>query len=136
MTDSRRTSISNILPAALIGGLLCLNAGAASAGDAPDVDCNNAMNTVEMRYCASQDYEREDARLNEVYKRLMAEMDKQGKDYLRDAQRAWIPFRDKNCAVHGDRARGGTAQPLLVVSCLAEMTSVRADELEALEGMQ
>jgi len=114
--------------------LLGINGLEAQAGD-PDINCANAINTIEMKYCADLDHKREDKRLNEVYKRLMGGLDKQGQKILREAQRAWIPYRDKNCSLHADSMRGGTGSGLLFLSCMAEMTSSRADELEMMEGM-
>lgn len=48
---------------------------------------------------------------------------------LRDAQRAWIPFRDQACAVESTLMRGGTAQPLLKWGCMARLTRQRTEDL-------
>lgn len=48
---------------------------------------------------------------------------------LKTAQRAWIPFRDGNCAAEAFMMKGGSAEPLVYYSCLASMTATRADEL-------
>lgn len=59
--------------------------------------------------------------------------DQQGAiDTLRDAQRAWIAYRDKACAAYGYLARGGTMEPMLIYQCNAELTAQRTDELEQL----
>ena len=55
-------------------------------------------------------------------------------DALRDAQRAWIPYRDKACAAYGYLARGGTLEPQLIYSCRADLTRSRVSELEELAG--
>lgn len=42
---------------------------------------------------------------------------------------AWVSFRDANCEAAGFQARGGTMEPMLVSSCLADMSKKRAEEL-------
>ena len=53
-------------------------------------------------------------------------------DALVTAQRAWVAFRDANCALSGFQARGGSMEPMLISSCLAEMSGKRAEELRQL----
>ena len=55
-----------------------------------------------------------------------------GAEKLREAQRAWIPFRDAACAVEGWPMRGGSAEPLLVYGCLTKLTEQRISDLEGL----
>jgi hypothetical protein len=62
----------------------------------------------------------DDASLNATYKSLMAKLDAAGQSRLRDAQRAWIAFRDKECAF---RATGD--------ACVAELTRARTQALDA-----
>ena len=50
-------------------------------------------------------------------------------EMLRDAQRAWIPFRDKACAAESNLARGGTMQSMLVSSCMERLTRQRTEDL-------
>lgn len=118
----------------------CLLAlGAANPSLAEEIDCETAMAQQELNACAEQDWQAADSALNDAYKRAMAEMkdmdanmpeDLQGAaDALRDAQRAWIPYRDANCTLAGFPMRGGSAEPLLVYGCLARMTEDRTAEL-------
>ncbi|MDM8559702.1 lysozyme inhibitor LprI family protein [Candidatus Parabeggiatoa sp. HSG14] len=50
--------------------------------------------TVDMMNCHNQAYEMWDSELNQVYKSLMKKLDKPGKKVLRNAQRAWLKYRD------------------------------------------
>ena len=43
---------------------------AAPASAQEDVDCSDPQNTVEMRFCASQDFEEADGALNAAYREL------------------------------------------------------------------
>ncbi|MBO6507909.1 MAG: DUF1311 domain-containing protein [Roseibium sp.] len=101
---------------------------------------------MEMTHCAGVAWQEADADLNAAYKQAMAVMRetdgylpdnlKGAADSLRDAQRAWIPYRDKACETYGFLARGGTLEPQLVLSCKADLTKQRTDELKMLvEGM-
>ena len=49
---------------------------------------------------------------------------------LRDAQRAWVTFRDANCAAEGYAMRGGTAEPMVIYYCRARITQARTADLE------
>ena len=83
-----------------------------------------------MVTCAQQALDRADADLNSSYKALRAKLDDQGKNLLRDAQRAWIKYRDAECLRARDAVRGGTLASVIGVSCLSHMTGTRAKELK------
>lgn len=48
---------------------------------------------------------------------------------LRDAQRAWIAFRDADCSFRYDMYRGGTIRNIVGANCSLVMTAQRALEL-------
>jgi uncharacterized protein YecT (DUF1311 family) len=138
-----RTAIL-IASAALLA--LWLPAAPAAAQQDPDIDCENAVVQMELTYCAEKDWQAADAGLNTAYSaamKSMREMDanltadlKGAAEALKEAQRAWIPYRDKACAAAGFLARGGSMEPMLIYSCLADMTKQRTTELEQLaEGL-
>lgn len=105
-------------------------------------DCKSPQTQADMTICAGKDHEKADKDLNAAYQKLrkqLAERDKTADasskgatDALVTAQRAWVAFRDANCALSGFQARGGTMEPMLIASCLADMSSKRADELRQL----
>lgn len=109
----------------------------ASAQD--NVDCGYPLNQMEMTYCAEKSWEMADTELNAVYEQAMAMMRetdeflpkelKGAVNALKDAQRAWIPYRDKACAAHGYLARGGSMESMLIYGCLSILTQKRTDEL-------
>ncbi len=109
---------------------------------AQEIDCANAMAQQELNLCAYRDWQDADADLNKAYKQAVAmlkdwdadlsEGEPSAANALRDAQRAWITFRDKACEVEGYAMRGGSAEPLLVNSCLAGLTRERTAQLLAL----
>lgn len=97
---------------------------------AQNVNCNSPQTTLEMRVCAGQSYEKADKKLNQVYRQLKPKLGTSQQKKLVDAQRAWIQFRDKTCAFSGAFAEGGTLEPVLRTSCLADVTEQRVKDLE------
>jgi len=108
----------------LVAGGLVLAAGPVRAEE-----CGN-LSTMGMIECARGELERADARLNAGYKKLMAGADETGKALLRDAQRAWLRFRDTECAWEADSMRGGTGAAPVSLDCQARLTAERAAKLE------
>lgn len=122
-------------------GLGVLLAGPVGAQDT--LNCETAMTQSEMTQCANLDWLKADAELNAAYKSAMEKMKetdaylpdglKGAVETLREAQRAWIPYRDKACDAYGFLARGGTLEPMLVYGCRADLTRNRIDELRQLD---
>ena len=109
---------------------------------AQQVDCATAEAQVELTYCAEQEWLAADADLNAAYGVARAQM--QGIDadlpasergaaaYLRDAQRAWVTFRDATCAAEGYAMHGGSAEPMVIYGCRARLTEQRTADLAAM----
>lgn len=90
-----------------------------------------ANSTVDMLDCIDAETQRQDDRLNDVYKALRADVQEGRKNQLRDAQRAWVNFRNTNCAFHLD-PDGGSLARLSAADCVLRMTASRAEELAQL----
>lgn len=86
---------------------------------------------ADMFECNGDELDRQDARLNDNYKKLMSKLSRDRKKALLEAQRAWVKFRDANCDFYFDRD-GGSAARLSSSNCLLETTANRAKELEGL----
>lgn len=109
---------------------------------AQEIDCSTSVTQTEMSQCAYDDWEAADAELNAVYKRAMKllagwdadlpENERGGAAALKEAQRAWITFRDKACEVEGYAMKGGSAEPLLVYGCMRQLTEDRTAQLMGL----
>ncbi|MCZ4288399.1 lysozyme inhibitor LprI family protein [Hoeflea alexandrii] len=133
-------------------GLICSVAGllatSALADDKPD--CIDPQTQMEMTYCAGVDYDKADADLNALWPGIVAAA-KQNDEYvadmarergvpttleaLRNAQRAWITFRDAQCEYEAYEVFGGTMQPMVGSLCLARLTRERIEVLShALES--
>lgn len=117
---------------------LCIGRSAALCIDTPD-----GYTTVGMSFCASQEGEYWDTRLNAAYQALSAieaerdaEMAELGSaapsmsDALRDMQRAWIAYRDGSCAYEASQWGGGSGTGPAVTHCRMQMTGEQALKLE------
>ncbi|MGC2695069.1 MAG: lysozyme inhibitor LprI family protein [Candidatus Angelobacter sp.] len=59
--------------------------------------CENAGTTAKTTNCMSKAYEKADVELNRTYKLAFKGLDPQQADNLKNAQRAWITYRDAQC---------------------------------------
>ena len=86
-------------------------------------------NNFEMSECISKEYAIQDKKLNEVYKKLMSKLSDQRKQVLRDAQRQWIAYTEKNCDFYNGPEGGSMAQ-LSAQECMLSSRAERAKEFE------
>ena len=87
--------------------------------------------TPKMFDCLGNELDRQNARLNDNYKKLISKLSPNRKKMLRDAQRAWIKFREANCDFYFDRD-GGSAARIAASDCSVTTTAARARELKNL----
>lgn len=89
---------------------------------------NSGGATFSMIDCMTAEYEHQDKRLNAAYKSAIKQLEGKRVQELKEAQRAWIKFRDLNC---GFLASGeGQIARIESNSCMLHMTAERADELK------
>lgn len=95
-------------------------------------DCVNPQDQGTMNECASRGYSRADAELNRRYRALQSRLkgDRDGARKLTEAQRAWIAFRDSECAFQTTGMTGGSAEPFARATCLEETTRSRSATLQ------
>lgn len=102
----------------------------AQSASSDDTSCKDASTTAAMRACENLRYERADEKLNAAYARLVTQVDQPRREKLKQAQRAWVAFRNANADFLASAAEGGTLAPLIRVTATAEMTETRAAELQ------
>ncbi|KPB02757.1 lysozyme inhibitor LprI family protein [Ahrensia marina] len=128
-----------IVTAALSFATLCTMAQASDQ----EVDCDNAETQFEMNHCSGLEFDAADKALNKTWSKIRAAVktiDENNKEYapyepsaadnLLKAQRAWIDYRDGQCAAEAAQYAGGTIQPLIRSTCLTDMTKKRTKELQ------
>ena len=121
------------MPRAVFGALVffCVLAGVAAG--APQSDpCKTRANQLELTQCADRELAKSDAALNQTYRKLVADLDDEHRPILQKAQRAWIVFRDAECALQASVALGGSMSGMLASECRAGMSDVRVKELKTL----
>src|ERR1041385_9267042 len=93
--------------------------------------CADAQSQAEMNICWGKEYKAADARLNEAYRQFMSKLDDEEKAQLKNAQLAWLKYRDANCDFVADQYKGGSIRPMIAAICLADVTNNRTTELKA-----
>ena len=73
-----------------------------------------------------------DELLNKAFQDARAHLDSAAGGALKDAQRAWIAFRDAKCAVSEKEYEGGTMATIMVADCKRTETGRRAIEMQAI----
>ena len=104
------------------------------------LNCENPTSQVEMTGCADRELTAADDALNRTYAdamRIARERDEDGHpgsavpvvSLLRDAQRAWIPFRDRACDLEASAWAGGSGQSMAYLQCKTRLTRERSRDL-------
>ena len=100
--------------------------------DSFDACYKKAKSTTDNIACIDKEYKFYDKKLNIAYKKIRAKLSSEPKElkYLKEAQKAWIIYRDKKCKFEGYPMRNGTGELLIVYGCKTRETKRRAKELE------
>ncbi|MGE8321199.1 MAG: lysozyme inhibitor LprI family protein [Comamonas sp.] len=122
------------IPFALALATACTVAQA--AGEPPAIAqsacLDSATTTAGMQDCVASENKTQDARLNRLYRALIAQQSSASqKAQLQAAQRQWLKFRDANCVFYA-ASTGGSMATLAADECVRATTTRRADELEQL----
>lgn len=122
-----------VLPVVLLAGAPTAHAAEPKYSPAYDrcMSGPGGQTTMGMIECGAAELKVQDARLNRAYQAAQKRMEKpRQKAALQKAQRAWITFRDADCASYLDADWGSLAR-IEANSCVVDRTIQRADELEA-----
>jgi uncharacterized protein YecT (DUF1311 family) len=117
--------------------------------DAYDACLAAATSTVETKDCNAQAFDAMDAALNTTYKAVVTMLsDPKADEYarkdnaetlsrLKEAQRAWIPYRDAQCELEAAESLGGTGEGDIYVACQYQLTLERVNVIrKQFEDMQ
>lgn len=107
--------------------IVCLALFARGAAGATECERNDPTQTG-LNRCAQADFEAADGKLNRLYKQLVSKSGTDEKAALRDAQRAWVAYRDKECEYETIGSAGGSIRPMEEWQCAAALTEVRSKE--------
>lgn len=115
----------------------------------PAWNCDDPKTQQEMNWCAGQDYEASDAAMNAQWRIAREAMkmrdagfaQQDGRQFdkregwfasLLESQRGWLRYRDAQCRAEGYKARGGSLESLLALTCKSVLTQARTQQLRAL----
>lgn len=125
----------------VMAGATLLSAAPAAAVDAAEIearytpalglclDTPDGQTTAGTVGCIAGELKIQDAALNAAYRRLAAGMNPRQQAGLRNAQRAWIAFRDADCASRQDW-EWGSMSTVAANFCVLRRTVERTIELE------
>lgn len=107
--------------------VLAVWAGAAAAAE----DCTALATQGEMNGCAGRNFAAADADLNTLYRQVTERLagDAEGLGKLKAAERAWVAFRDAECAFAAMSVEGGSIYPMILLGCRETMTRERISAL-------
>ena len=138
----------------LLQGPLGSGQGNSKAKEQVDDSCTNAMTQSEMNRCAAERFRKADLRLNALYQQILGSLQAQldeakatedkeqvkyaetGLGNLKEAEKAWILYRDLHCAASTQREGGGSIMPLRYANCMEELTAHRILELRNAYGYE
>lgn len=106
-------------------------------------ECDNGADS-EMAACWSQAYARADTELNKIWPEALKSAKEADTAFsptqrlahpsaepdLLASQRAWLKYRDTQCAVEADYAQGGSLQGIIASECSTELTRERVKKLQ------
>jgi uncharacterized protein YecT (DUF1311 family) len=94
--------------------------------------CDEAETVVEMQRCLIERLEKAEASMWSSLNRLMSGLTPGQKEYLSQAQKAWLVYRDRSADLVASSEEGGTLHTVEQLLVRAEMTEKRIGELEEL----
>ncbi|MEZ9201242.1 hypothetical protein CWN85_03945 [Vibrio splendidus] len=111
--------------------LTCLPLLASASDDA--IDCENAMNTIEINQCAAIELESAQAELD---KYLAASFEHNAYDAelvasIKKAQESWQAYMSAHCSSVYTQWRDGSIRGLMALSCKTTLTKQRTHEVWA-----
>lgn len=98
--------------------------------------CDNPRNQLELNGCATDRYAQADKTLNQDYAAYRKRLSPIQLKQFRQAQNAWIKFRDASCAFEASGVEKGSAHPMVHRQCLAVKTEERVQQIKALASCQ
>lgn len=113
--------------------IVCLGLiGISSLVFADDAICPNAMKQNDINQCVHGEMLKADKALNTTYSQFLKTLNAQDQQKLKESQRLWIQFKEKDCAFNASFYEGGSMQPMVLDICLMNKAQQRTKELKQL----
>ena len=115
--------------------------------DAVKSPCDDAGNQQEAENCAKTEFEKSETDMNQLYQKVLANFQdleqkarpqdkvladkyKKNGENLQAAQKAWLAFRDANCAAEKEADTNDNNNAMTAVSCQQRLTEDRTEDLK------
>lgn len=110
----------------LLAALALLPLGMGAPASAAD-NCASAESQAALDECYGKAYKTSDAQLNKLYKDIEHRLkeDPDATKLLVAAQKAWLSFRDAECAFSSSKSAEGSIYPMVQAICLMGLTEKR-----------
>ncbi|WP_289352960.1 lysozyme inhibitor LprI family protein [Acinetobacter baumannii] len=95
--------------------------------------CSNLPNQTALNSCSSNALNSANQKINTVYANYMKELSPTEKLQLKEAQRAWIQYKEKDCQFQSSPVLKGSLYPFVHNACLVEKTETRIKELQDMQ---
>lgn len=97
-------------------------------------DCTRTETQRDLNHCTAENLDAANRTLTDVYRAVMARQETEAaRRALREAERAWVDFKDGKCAADaGPRGEGGSMWPTNWAYCEIEVTKKRIRELNGM----
>ncbi len=96
-------------------------------------DCNGPdVSQMTLNACAWQRWQRHDRELNAAYAVMSKQETGADLDKLKAAQRAWVQYRNLECAYEATSADGGSLEPQTIADCQDTLTLQRLADFKRL----
>jgi uncharacterized protein YecT (DUF1311 family) len=103
---------------------------ASGARAAEKLDCGSqSLSQAELDMCAGRGFKIADTKLNMLYNLLLSKYERNNAAVLKTAERAWIAYREAECAYETNESIGGTINPMVTSICATDKTNARIKEL-------
>lgn len=100
------------------------------------IDCDATDADNELLACARKDLDAGQKRLDDLVKQTQASLPAAGRSTFDAAHKAWLAYRDADCRWNAYDVETGRTSELILMSCLADLTISRMEELDAGFGNQ
>lgn len=108
-----------------------LAAPAATPAAPPKIDCERTEVESELLACAKADLAAAIKRYETLVPKARTAVPAAGRGLFDTAQQAWLTYRDADCAWNAFDPYTGKSDELMLLTCKADLTLSRIDEIEA-----
>lgn len=108
--------------------LIFLLAFLAVAGTAA-ARCEDKQTTLDISQCLIGELKKADAKLSRTYEHALKGLKPADAERLRNAQRAWIDYKDAHCKAEFELWDGGTGGQIALPQCKLTLTKRRTTEI-------